>query len=363
MSPNPEGPIQSAEVVLPCADLDRTLAFFTDRLFFRIAAIFPADDPQVAVVAGHGLRIRLVRGGGGAPGELRLYCTNRAALGGSETELMAPNGTRIVLCEADSPLELPLLRPSFTVTRMADGRWGSGRAGMQYRDLVPDRQGGRYIASHIRIPEGGPVPDYVHFHRIRFQMLYCYRGWVRLVYEDQGDPFILKAGDCVLQPPRIRHRVLECSPGLEVIEVSCPAEHETHSDLTMHLPTGRHDAGRDFCGQRFVRHRGEGAVWESWRHPGFEARDLGIGSATDGLAGAQIVRCTGGAETPAADHDGEFRFSFVLEGSAELWSDARDPSGLAPGDAFVVPAGIKYALTGCSSDLELLEVNLPEATL
>src|SRR5690349_7367988 len=101
---------------------------------------------------------------------------------------------------------------------------------MRYRDLLPGRQGGRFIASAIRIDQGGPVPDYVHYHRVRFQLLYCVRGWVRVVYEGQGDPFVMAPGDCVLQPPRIRHRVLESSPGLEVIEVAGPAEHETLAD-------------------------------------------------------------------------------------------------------------------------------------
>ena len=30
---------------------------------------------------------------------------------------------------------------------------------MHYRDLIPSRLGGSIIASHIRIPDGGPVPD------------------------------------------------------------------------------------------------------------------------------------------------------------------------------------------------------------
>ena len=72
---------------------------------------------------------------------------------------------------------------------------------MLYRDLVPDRLGGSIIASHISIPDGGPVPDMVHYHTIGFQLIYCYRGWVRLVYEDQGPEFIINAGDCVIQPP------------------------------------------------------------------------------------------------------------------------------------------------------------------
>src|SRR4030095_14859961 len=140
--------------------------------------------------------------------------------------LTSPDGTRIELVEARLPVEVPEGTQEFVLSRMAD-TWGVGRAGMQYRDLIPSRLGGRFIASHIRIPEGGPVPDYVHFHRIRFQMIYCKTGWARLVYEDQGEPFLFHAGDCVLQPPEIRHRVLEASDGLEVLEIGCPAPHET----------------------------------------------------------------------------------------------------------------------------------------
>jgi hypothetical protein len=47
---------------------------------------------------------------------------------------------------------------------------------MIYRDLIPGRLGGRFIASHIAIPQGGPVADWVHYHLIRFQMIFCRRG-------------------------------------------------------------------------------------------------------------------------------------------------------------------------------------------
>ena len=127
---------------------------------------------------------------------------------------------------------------------------------MMYRDLVPGRQGGAMIASHIRIPRGGPVPDYVHYHGgIHFQLIYCYKGWVRLVYEDQGPPFVMHVGDCVLQPPGIRHRVLECSDNFEVVEVGSPAEHETRVDHDLELPTSSVDRQRLFSGQQFHFHQ------------------------------------------------------------------------------------------------------------
>jgi mannose-6-phosphate isomerase-like protein (cupin superfamily) len=348
--------VLAAEVVLPCSELDETLGFFTGRLGFRVAAVFPADAPAIAVVEGHGLRIRLQRGGTGPPGVLRLSCRDPTAFGAGVAALTAPNGTRIELAAWDPPLVLPPLRPSFVLTRMGDERsWAAGRAGMLYRDLIPGRQGGRFIASHIRIPDAGPVPDYVHFHRVRFQMIYCCKGWARVVYEDQGPPFLLRAGDCVLQPPKIRHRVLESSAGLEVIEISSPAEHETLADLDLELPTPVVRRDRDFDGQRFVRHQAAKATWAT-RPTGFEARDLDMAAGTAGLATAHVTRWRGGARPEPRSHHAELLFTFVLSGTATLQCAGHGAQRLGDADAFVVPAGLAHTLTDCSEDLALLEV-------
>jgi quercetin dioxygenase-like cupin family protein len=230
---------------------------------------------------------------------------------------------------------------------------------MLYRDLVPDRQGGSVIASHIRIPEGGPVPDYVHYHKIRFQMIYCYKGWVRLVYEDQGPPFVLEAGDCVLQPPRIRHRVLESSPGLEVIEIGCPASHETFADHELSLPTANVKPDRDFEGQRFVRHVASAAAWHPFRLEGFECRDTGIAEATGGIATVRVARPRGAPSRHRYRHDADFLFHFVLSGSMTLEIEGEEPRSLSAGTALVLPPRRHYAFARGSEDLELLEVALP----
>jgi hypothetical protein len=66
-------------------------------------------------------------------------------------------------------LVLPQTEHAFVVRRLADqAPWVIGRAGMEYRDLIPSRLGGAMIASHIRVPDGGPVPDMVHFHKVGF---------------------------------------------------------------------------------------------------------------------------------------------------------------------------------------------------
>jgi len=367
------GTVRAAEVVLPCPELDQTLAFFTERLGFRVDAILPADNPAVVVVSGHGLRLRLVRDGQGHPGTLFLSCSDPGAVAGGATELCAPNGTRVLLVDADPAVMVPAGKQSLVVHRLAnDARWITGRVGMRYRDLIPDRQGGRFAASHIRVAEGGPVRDYVHYHLVRFQMIYCYKGWVRLVYEDQGPPFVLRAGDCVLQPPRIRHRVLECSPGLEVIEVSCPAVHETRADHDLPLPTAEVLSEREFDGQRFVRHDAAKAPWVPWRMAGFVARDTGIAAATDGLASVQVVRSAGAGTDADADASAsaampemrgaatELLFVFVLRGDVTLRCEGRAAEELAEGDCFVIPTGMRHALAARSDDLELLEVTLPD---
>jgi mannose-6-phosphate isomerase-like protein (cupin superfamily) len=241
--------------------------------------------------------------------------------------------------------------------------WHAGRAEMRYRNLLPRRQGGRFIASHITIPDGGQLPDYVHHHGVRFQTIYCVRGWAHVVYQDQGPPFRLEAGDCVLQPPGIRHQVLESAPGLEVVEVTSPAEHETFADEDLDLPTPTPDPDRLFGGQRFVHHRVAEADWRPWRLTGFECREAGIGPATDGLAEVRVVRPNGAGpdDRDLVHHEAELLFWYVLAGETRLRLDADHEEHLVQGDAVAVPTGIGHALTAWSGDLELLEVTLPAA--
>jgi quercetin dioxygenase-like cupin family protein len=252
------------------------------------------------------------------------------------------------------------LDSGFVISRLnaANDAWYVGRAGMQYRDLIPGRLGGRFIASHIRIPDGGETPDYVHYHKALFQMIYCKAGWALVVYEDQGPPFALEAGDCVLQPPEIRHRVLESSAGLEVIEVACPAEYETCADHEMRLPTRDVLPERLFGGQRFVRHRAHEASWAPWRLEGFEARDTGVTAATNGLAAARVVKANSAITAPAHGHAGELLFLFILQGEIGIDGGAQGNHQLQAGDSCVIPAGVDYALQA-DAGLEMLEVNLP----
>ena len=356
------------EVVVPCriSDFEATLNFLQARCGLALDEIFPADAPREARLSEHqndgsssGLALRLVAHGEHAPAEAREIRVPLSAddplVGTSEP---APNGMvvswRAAAVDAAVgtpgrarrlPLSLPPLRSAGVVlSRAGEGAEGKGRAGMLYRDLVPCRLGGALIASAIQIPSGGPVPDYVHYHlvrpggrvclglvrrhppvlrhtpphralarrpappraQVRFQMIYCVRGWVRVVYEGETTPFVLSAGDLVLQPPTIRHQVLESSDGLEVIELGVPAEHVTRADPCLELPTGVTSAeppsselpttsrshgevggsGASYGGQRFCHFIAAAVTEDSWEADGdgLQWREAGIKAATDGLA-------------------------------------------------------------------------------
>ena len=344
-----------AEVVLPTTSLRDDIGFFTKTLKMRMDMIYPADNPAVAVFSGHGLRVRLDQGAAGV-GRLQINTDDPAFTHGNHT---APGGTQVTIGPLNPPLVLPETDHAFVVRRLADqAPWVIGRAGMHYRDLIPTRLGGSIIASHIRIPDGGPVPDMVHFHRVGFQLIFCYRGWVDVLYEDQGGPIRLHAGDCFIQPPEIRHRVLEASDGIEVIEIGVPAEHVTEIDHEMKLPTPELRPDREWQGQRFVHNIGKDAPWHPFRLSGFVARDTTINDATKSVAGVQVVR-RGQGETAPTRHDADILFGFVMEGRMTLHGQGKDPFELTAGDAFVIPPGMQTHWADPSDDFELLEVSLP----
>lgn len=344
-------PVRDAHVVLATDRFDADFEALTTAHGFRVDAIFPADAPTTAIVSANGVRVRLESSEVGRPITLHVLTDDRT---GTDT---LPGGTTVEYRPFTTSYVMPDSRPSLVISHDS-GESGVGRAGMRYRDLLPDRWGGAYVASHITIPEGGPVPDYVHFHKVRFQVIFVKSGWVRLVYEDQGDPFVMAAGDCVLQPPQIRHRVLESSPGLEVIEIGTPALHDTIADWSLELPNGRGDPARDWSGQLFVRHVAAEAGYRPWRITGWEYRDTGIADATDRLAGVRVARVTSGSQE-SVDQTADFAMLVVLAGEVTFETDGGEPARLRETSSVAIPTGLGYRLLDATNDCELLDVTLP----
>ena len=118
----------------------------------------------------------------------------------------------------------------FSVVHADEGTFEGGglRAQFEYKDLgIRDATDGRYHA-HIIRSTGGTGPEVgTHLHgNIDFQLVYVLKGWMRFMYEGQGE-VVAKAGTCILQPPGIKHNVLEWSPDLELLEVTSPADFGT----------------------------------------------------------------------------------------------------------------------------------------
>jgi quercetin dioxygenase-like cupin family protein len=318
--------VQEPDVVVRCSSLADRIDFLVERAGLRLDAIWPADDPRHALLSLEGLTV-----------ELRLDGAPPRSTGrGGQSD----DGRDVILTHLDR-----------------EAGWVVGRAGMRYRDLIPDRMGGRYIASHIEIPDGGPVPDYVHFHDVGFQVIVCAAGWVRVVYEDQGPPFLLHPGDCVLQAQGIRHRVLEASPGLEVVEISAPAEHVTHVEHDITLPTGFLRPDRDFGGQRFVRHVHAEAPVASWRGGPLRCRDTGIAAATRGAGQVVTIDAVGaGGPSPWSVGDADLLLLYVLGGAAAFEVEGSAEVAMRRGSAAVVPPGRRFRLASWTDDVALLEV-------
>ena len=352
---NASTPQRSARIVLLCKSLQPNLEFFQSQLHLRLDGISPADDPRIALLSGGGLNLELRVGPENAQAVLRIE-----ADGAESRDLCAPNGTLVELRPTPPDMTLPEIEHELVITRLeGEGCWGTGRAGMQYRDLIPGRLGGRFIASHIRIPKGGPVPDVVHYHHIRFQMIFCVKGWVRVAYQDQGEPQLLEPGGCLLQPPGMRHQVLESSDGLEVIEIASPAEHNTWVDHDHILPSDSVNLDQEYGGQRFVFHRAKDADWRPHEVEGIHTQDFGIAAATHGLAQVQAVRMTSKADMPCAwPATNEFLFVYVLRGAVRFESAGNRIADLREGDSASLPPTESLTLATAEENTEWLEVRL-----
>ena len=116
----------------------------------------------------------------------------------------------------------------FKVSKAKDQKFSSGLRGFfQYRDLgINDATSGDFGANVIKATVGEHSMGDWHYHKLKFQMVYILKGWVKFEYEEEGE-VILREGSSVLQPPGIKHREISHSDDLELIEICSPAEFET----------------------------------------------------------------------------------------------------------------------------------------
>ena len=118
----------------------------------------------------------------------------------------------------------------FTVAHARNGEFKPDglRPYARYRDLgIAAATNGLCQAHVIRLI--GPCTDEVrkrHYHAAELQLIYVLKGWMKNEFEGHGEQ-LMEAGSCWLQPPKIKHTVLDYSNDCEVLEIIVPANFKT----------------------------------------------------------------------------------------------------------------------------------------
>src|SRR5450631_3986802 len=126
----------------------------------------------------------------------------------------------------------PRPKHKFTVSHHREQDFDQGlRSYAKYRDLgLAPATGGMVQAHVIRFippfkPEDVSTP---HYHDVEFQMIYVLKGWIKSEFEGEG-VHTFNAGSCWIQPPKIKHAVVDYSDDCELLEIVLPADFETVS--------------------------------------------------------------------------------------------------------------------------------------
>ncbi len=112
--------------------------------------------------------------------------------------------------------------------READFRADGLRSYARYRDLGMSKATNGLLQAHVirLVPPCDPaVVSKRHYHDVHLQMIYVLNGWIKGEYD--GQVVTMHKGGAWLQPPRIKHTVLDYSDDCELLEIIVPAEFET----------------------------------------------------------------------------------------------------------------------------------------
>jgi quercetin dioxygenase-like cupin family protein len=121
-------------------------------------------------------------------------------------------------------------KQKFTVSHHREQDFDSGlRSYAAYRDLgIADATAGLVRAHVVRMlpPFNAEEVSKPHYHDVEFQMVYVLKGSMTTEFEGEG-VHTFTAGSCWIQPPGIKHTVLDYSDDCEVLEIIMPADFET----------------------------------------------------------------------------------------------------------------------------------------
>jgi mannose-6-phosphate isomerase-like protein (cupin superfamily) len=119
----------------------------------------------------------------------------------------------------------------FAVTHHLEGDFKRDglRPYANYRDLGFAAATGGLAQAHVIRLVGPCDPKEVsklHYHDVDFQMVYVLKGWMKNEFEGQGEQ-LMRAGTAWIQPPGVKHKVLDYSDDCEVLEIILPAQFDT----------------------------------------------------------------------------------------------------------------------------------------
>ena len=146
----------------------------------------------------------------------------------------AKSSARRRVARAKSPPKAPAKpkprRQSFVASHHSSDAFEQGlRRYAQYRDLGIAAATGGLARAHVIKMVPPCIPAEVsrrHYHDVDFQMVYVLKGWIKGEYDGAGVVTMCE-GSCWLQPPKIKHTVLDYSDDCELLEIILPADFET----------------------------------------------------------------------------------------------------------------------------------------
>jgi hypothetical protein len=112
--------------------------------------------------------------------------------------------------------------------REEDFRADGLRTYARYRDLGMSKATNGLLQAHVirLVPPCDPkVVSKRHYHDVDVQMIYVLKGWIKGEYD--GQLVTVRAGGAWLQPPKIKHTVLDYSDDCELLEIVLPADFKT----------------------------------------------------------------------------------------------------------------------------------------
>ena len=122
----------------------------------------------------------------------------------------------------------PRQKANFSHFSEGDFRADGLRTYARYRDLGMSKATNGLLQAHVirLVPPCDPkVVSKRHYHDVDLQMIYVLKGWIKGEYD--GEVVTMRQGGAWLQPPRIKHTVLDYSDDCELLEIIVPAEFKT----------------------------------------------------------------------------------------------------------------------------------------